>query len=142
MKRVNDILKRFLEDIGRLKERPLGDKEKELPSLTDEYIQFLLKQLRHRSRVSNKIIYSVITMYFVLFGLGLFIILYFLTSPTTIPLIFGGSSFVCMIAVVRGLAALIKENSRAKDLMTLIPELPQKETVKIIESLYYSELSK
>ena len=138
---LNSILKEFLENTCRLKEVPLGHEQNKLPDSIDEYIQFLLIQLRRRVILNNRIMYSVITMYFILFGLGLMIIFFFLSSPKTVPLIFGGSSFIGLIAVVKGLTSLLKDSCRAEDLSTFIPELAPKEVVKIIESLYYSDLS-
>lgn len=144
MKRSEKIFERFLNATGKLEAKALGKSETDV-EISKEFVEYekdalktMMKQLKNAIEINKTIAKSIIYMSIILFGVGIFLIFYFLKTPAIIPALFGGS-FLSLILIFKVLIKLLNEINRSKDLLVFLPELETKAVVKTIQSLYYSD---
>jgi len=143
MKRLRSAYEQYLTRIERLNKIQLGtdaNKKKSRP-ITEEDNQYFIKLLDKQLKFNLNIVIIYITMLCVLFGIGVFLVFYYLNSPRVIGLIFGGT-FFSLLTVIEKLRRLWHEKSIIDISLTVIQELPPKETAKVIEILYWNSIRK
>ena len=136
MDRIRAAYKNYLSRMNRLQEVNLGSSDKP-HSVTEEDNQFLSSLLQKELNFNRKLVLIFVTMLLVLFGMGLFLTIYFIHSPKTIGIVFGGT-FLSLLAIIEKLHRLWEEKSKMDITLSLAQNLPPAETVKVIETLYWN----
>jgi hypothetical protein len=134
MKRLQSVFEGYLQKIGRLAPEDLGN---EPQSVTENDKKNIVEQLSKEFAFNQKIIVVYIVMLFLLFGVGIFIVLYYLNSPKAIGAVWGGT-FLSLLGIVERLRRLWREKSIMDVTLSVIQDLPPEETVKMIELFYWS----
>jgi hypothetical protein len=136
MKRLTDVLGQFLQTDETIRLGPhLGGKA---PAVTEQQLTFLIAQLRAASAQNGKIIAVVIALYVAMLAGGFVIVFALLHEPKTMRTVLGGS-FLSLLAIVKGLHSLWRENTRIQLMIALLPSLSPEDAIKVVESYYYKQ---
>lgn len=135
MKRLQLVFEEYLEKTGRLKKVALGGPELRTISPADN--QLLINRLEKESKLNLRILIAIISMFLVLFGIGVLLVFVYIRSPKILSIIFGGD-FLALLAIIRGLQQTWREKTTLDILLAVLPNLSPQEVVKVIECLYHS----
>ncbi len=136
MKRLTNVLGEFLQANKTIRIRPyVGEGA---PAVTEQQLTFLIAQLRAASARNGKIIAVVIALYVAMLAGAFVIVFALLHEPKTMLTVLGGS-FLSLLAIVKGLHSLWRENTRIQLLIALLPSLSPEDAVKVVESYYFKQ---
>ena len=139
MKRLRSAFEQYLSEIGRLKPVQLGPKEKR--QITQEHSDFLMKFLDRQLSFNKNLVILYVVLLIIVFAISVFLVFYFLNSPKIIGMVFGGSC-LGILAILDRLRRRWREKSVMDLAFIVVRELPPKETVKVIETLYWNSIRK
>jgi hypothetical protein len=109
------------------------------PSATPEDTRFIEGTLRAQRTFNDRIILVAILLLCAFFALGVFLILRFLSSPATIPLVFGGTIF-SLLGIVRWLQTLWWDKSMMDVLLAVCASMTPDEAARTITTVYFEVL--
>lgn len=141
MNRLDTMLEEFLEKTGRLTTSKMGGELLSPKPVTDELRNLLTNNLIKESRFNRILIISILAMFVLLFGLGIFFAIYYRNDPKTMAFIFGGT-FLTLLGTIKGLQLVWNQKTKADLLIPLISNVPPDQVAGIIETLVYESKAK
>ena len=142
MNHLRSAFEKHLSRLNRLGVVMLGeDKEEDIQSITLEDNQLFIQNINAQQKFNNRILIIYITLICILFAVGIFLVFHNLNSPDRIGIIFGGT-FLSLLGVIERLRRLWREKSFADITLIVLKELPPKESLRVIEILYWNSIRK
>ena len=135
--KLHSVLKEALQSIGGLAPVPLGGDDE--GSATEEWKHKLLERLEKEAAYNKRVFTLLVAMCVVLFVVGLALVVYYLDEPRSIQAILGGGSLLSILAVMTRIQRLMNEKTGVDILLTVVPTLPPKQVVRVVQSLYYGK---
>jgi hypothetical protein len=138
MSRLEKLLESTLESAGGLKQETLGGRGE--ISFSEEDKRRLTSQLGGISKFNNGMVVVIIALHVVLFATSIFLVYYFLSDPSVIIYLLGGSVFSIMV-VIYSLIRLLKIKYANDFVRASLPYLPPDKAMLLIQRTYF-ELKK
>ena len=142
MRKVNNILKMYLDDMEIKKDVNLG-KEHSLKMPKDKALKLtkaLHNQLHKQNKFSRVVNWVVLGMYSVLFGIIIYVIFTFiLKTPQPLSILFGGGGVVAsVIGIIKGIRNLSKETSLVNTVILLSRNMEPANFLKVVDVIYHA----